>query len=233
MLKFKSLFFLSIFFACSQTLLFSITAPSSKPPVLAEKQTPLEKLKEGNQRFANNKPTNCMNIEEARKDAKTSHKPLAAVLSCSDARVGPETIFDQGVGDLFVVRVAGNILSDEGIGSLEYAVQFLDAPLVIIMGHTHCGALEAFLKTFQKGAFLNGYIESLVLSVYPATKYLKDLNTATVEDLVVANVRSVKKKLLESSPVIGQKEKAGMIQVVGAFYDLDSGLVTFLDDARR
>lgn len=189
-----------------------------------------ERLLEGNKRFANNKPISNVNVAEARKEAKSLHMPVAAILSCSDARVGPELIFDQGVGDLFVVRVAGNILNEDGIGSLEYAVQFLHAPLVLIMGHTKCGALEAFLKVLKKGDFLNGYIESLVLSVYPATKYLKDLSTATTSDLVAANVRAVKNKLLNSSQIIGERVKTGSLKVVGAVYDLETGLVTPLED---
>lgn len=197
---------------------------------LTPQDSALLHLLEGNKRFANNKPINSLNIAEARKEAKSVHLPIAGILSCSDARVGPEIIFDQGVGDLFVVRVAGNILNDDGIGSLEYATHYLHAPLIVIMGHTNCGALEAFLQTLKKGEFLNGYIETLVMSVYPATKFLKDLSTATTADLVSANVRAVKEKLLYSSQIIAQRVKTGSLKVVGAVYDLETGLVTILDE---
>ena len=87
-----------------------------------------------------------------------THRPIASVLSCSDARVGPEFVFDQGPGDLFVVRVAGNVLLDEGLASLEYAAQFLGSPLIFVLGHSNCGAVEAAIKVVQDNATLPGHL---------------------------------------------------------------------------
>ena len=98
----------------------------------------------------------------------TTHRPIASVLSCSDARVGPEFVFDQGPGDLFVVRVAGNVLLDEGLASLEYAAQFLGAPLIFVLGHSNCGAVEAAIKVVKDNAALPGHLPGLIDQIKPA-----------------------------------------------------------------
>ena len=97
-----------------------------------------------------------------------THRPIASVLSCSDARVGPEFLFDQGPGDLFVVRVAGNVLLDEGLASLEYAAQFLGAPLMFVLGHSNCGAVDAAIKVVQDNATLPGHLPGLIDQLKPA-----------------------------------------------------------------
>lgn len=204
-------------------------ALDSSPPASISQNEAIMRLVEGNKRFIDNKLTYCTNVLQARSLAQQQHSPVAAILSCADARVGPEMVFDQGLGDLFIVRIAGNVVSDFGIGSLEYAVKYLGVPLIVVLGHTHCGAMDAFLKTLQKEAFLEGYIENLVLAAYPASKLLKNLNSASLNEMIAVNVQASRDQLIATSQIIGKGVEEGKLKVVGAVYDLESGLVTFLD----
>ena len=107
-------------------------------------------------------------FEAGRAARVAAHRPIVSILSCSDARVGPEFVFDQGPGDLFVVRVAGNILQDEGLASLEYAAQFLGSPLIFVLGHSNCGAVEAAVKVVRDNATLPGHLPGLIDQIKPA-----------------------------------------------------------------
>jgi carbonic anhydrase len=148
------------------------------------------------------------------------------VLSCSDSRVAPELVFDQSPGDVFVVRLAGNFLNDDGFASLEYAVKFLGAPLVMVLGHTNCGAVAAAVKVVQEHAELPGHLPDLVKSIEPAViaaheKHPSDLVTATIEENVRLNV----KRLDADSPIMTDALAAKKIDVVGGIYDLATGKV--------
>lgn len=158
--------------------------------------------------------------------AKSQH-PFAIVLSCSDSRVPPEIVFDEGLGDLFIVRVAGNVLNDEGLGSIEYGVDILGARLILVLGHQSCGAVDAAIKTIAAKGKAPGHIQSLVTA-------LKSVVVATPEgDLdttIKANVKHVVDALRSSTPILKAKVDSGEIQVVGGYYSLDTGAVTFLDE---
>jgi len=157
--------------------------------------------------------------------AKTQH-PFAAIVSCSDSRVPPEIVFDQGLGDLFVVRVAGNVINDEGLGSIEYSVDHLGARLILVLGHQRCGAVQAAKETIAAKGKAPGHIESLVTAIKPAVE-------ATVKDdletTVKANVKNVVQALRSSTPILKAKVDSGEIQVIGGYYSLDTGAVTFLE----
>jgi carbonic anhydrase len=187
-------------------------------------------LKEGNARYTSGHPQHLHQGPERRAltSAQGQH-PLATVLTCSDSRVPAEIIFDQGIGDLFMVRVAGNVAATDEIGSLEYAVDHLAVPLVVVMGHTQCGAVAAVLD----GAKLPPNIAALVEPIKPAVdKALQDHPGAARDALLKAaitdNVWQAIADMLEQSPIIREKVKAGRTKVVGALYDLDSGQVKWL-----
>jgi carbonic anhydrase len=152
--------------------------------------------------------------------------PIVAVLSCSDSRVAPELVFDQGPGDVFVVRLAGNFLNDDGFASLEYAVKFLGAPLVMVLGHTNCGAVAAAVKVVQEHAELPGHLPDLVKSIEPAViaahaKHPSDLVAAAIEE----NVRLNTKRLVDDAPILTDAFAAKKLNVVGGIYDLATGKV--------
>ncbi len=157
----------------------------------------------------------------------TASQFVAGIVSCSDSRVPPEIVFDQGLGDLFIVRVAGNVINDEGLGSVEYTVDHLGTRLILVLGHQSCGAVEAARETIAAKGKAPGHIESLVTAIKPAVEATaKD----DLETTVKANVKNVVKALRSSTPILKAKVDSGEIQVIGGYYSLDTGAVTFLDE---
>jgi carbonic anhydrase len=190
----------------------------------------LKMLKDGNARSVGGKTTHPH--QDAARRALTAGQgqhPFAAVLSCSDSRVPVELIFDQGIGDLFVVRVAGNVAATDEIGSLEYAVDHLGAPVVVVLGHSQCGAVTAAVE----GTKLPGSMGVLVAPIKPAAAKAKEENPgAATEALVSAavkeNVFQAMEDLLQKSPLIKANAKAGKAKLLGAIYELDTGQVQWL-----
>jgi carbonic anhydrase len=156
-----------------------------------------------------------------------SQHPFAIILSCSDSRVPPEIVFDEGLGDLFIVRVAGNVLNDEGLGSIEYGVDILGARLIVVLGHQSCGAVDAAMKTVAAKGKAPGHIQSLVTAIKPVVDSTPkgDLDTT-----IKANVKHVVDALRSSTPILKAKVDSGEIQVIGGYYSLDTGAVTFLEE---
>ncbi len=158
------------------------------------------------------------------------HEPIAAVLGCGDARVAAELIFDRGPGDLFMVRVAGNFLSDYGLASLEFAVEFLKVPLLVVLGHTHCGAVTSAVQVVQNQVDLPGRMFVLIDALEPSVLHAQlsgsddVLNTAIEE-----NVRRQVRRLRSISPVVNAARDAGQVKVVGAVYDITTGRVEIID----
>ncbi len=187
----------------------------------------ISKLKEGNGRYTTGSLQHPGQTTERRTElAKTQH-PFAGIVSCSDSRVPPEIVFDQGLGDLFVVRVAGNVINDEGLGSIEYTVDHLGTRLILVLGHQSCGAVKAARETIAAKGKAPGHIESLVTAIKPAVEATaKD----DLETTVKANVKNVVKALRSSTPILKSKVDSGEIQVIGGYYSLDTGAVTFLDE---
>ena len=187
----------------------------------------ISKLKEGNERYMSGNLQHPGQTTERRTElAKTQH-PFAGIVSCSDSRVPPEIVFDQGLGDLFIVRVAGNVINDEGLGSVEYTVDHLGTRLILVLGHQSCGAVEAARETIAAKGKAPGHIESLVTAIKPAVEATAkdDLDTT-----VKANVKNVVKALRSSTPILKAKVDSGEIQLIGGYYSLDTGAVTFLDE---
>lgn len=182
-------------------------------------------LKEGNNRFTSGQLEHPNHCEESRQSLATGQEPIATVLTCSDSRVPPVDIFDQGLGDLFVVRVAGNIIGDHTLGSIEYAVRHLHTPLVLVLGHSSCGAVTAVAS----GASLEGHIATLGPAIQTAIKSVEDMEGDTVDNVSIELAKQVARKISESEPVVADLVKDGAVKVIPAFYDLSSGEVRFLE----
>lgn len=184
----------------------------------------LAELKAGNQRFAAGRHESP-NLDMARvKEVISGQHPEAVVLGCADSRVPPEVIFDEGIGDLFVVRVAGNVAEPATLGSIEYAAEHLGVPLIVVLGHHKCGAVKA---TAEAHGAPEGNIGSIVKELQPAVAAAKAKpgKEGLIDDAVHANVERVAARLLEKSPVLRHLVREGKVKVVTAVYDLDSGKV--------
>ena len=210
-------------------------------PLLADKPQPatgaqnavspgaaLQRLLEGNVRYAANEPA-IRDFSAGRAARAAAQHPIAAVLSCSDSRVTPELCFDQGPGDLFVVRVAGNFVNVDGLASLEYAVEFLGVPLLMVLGHSNCGAVSAALGSVKERAKLPGHLPELIEAIDPAViaahgRHPSDLLAVTIEEHVRLNVKHLK----EDAPVLSDALADRRIDVVGALYDLPTGKVRLI-----
>ncbi len=196
---------------------------SPKPRIALTPDQALKKLMEGNQRFVANKRLHPNQDDVRLTEVAAGQAPYAAILSCADSRVVPEIAFDQGIGDLFVVRVAGNIAITEDIASEEYAIAVLKAPLLMVMGHERCGAVDAALK----GGELPGVIESLVFAIRPAVLSSKGEPGDRLTNAIKANVR-LQVQRLQNSSVIASAVQEGKLKVIGAYYDLDTGVVSLV-----
>lgn len=186
-------------------------------------------LKAGNQRYLAGE-VSSEKYSPSRTASTPIHEPIAAILGCGDARVAAELIFDKGPGDLFMVRVAGNFLSDYGLASLEFAVEVLKVPLLMVLGHTHCGAVTSAVKVVEENIQLPGRMFVLIDAIEPSVLNAKlrnaeDLIAATIEE----NVRRQVRRLETISPVITSAIDAGRVKVVGGIYDITTGQVHVLD----
>jgi len=187
----------------------------------------IAKLKEGNGRYTTGSLQHPGQTTDRRTELSNVQQPFAVIVGCSDSRVPPEIVFDQGLGDLFIVRVAGNVMNDEGLGSIEYAVDHLGSRLILVLGHQRCGAVDAAKQTIAAKGKAPGHIESLVMAIKPAVQATAkdDLDTT-----IKANVKNVVQALRSSTPILKGEVDSGKIQVVGGYYSLDTGAVTFLDE---
>ncbi|WP_375469398.1 carbonic anhydrase [uncultured Nostoc sp.] len=194
------------------------TSPESLNPDAA-----LQKLMQGNQRFVQHQPQypdqSALRLQEV---AQAQH-PFATILSCADSRVPAEIVFDQGIGDIFDVRIAGNIATSEAIGSIEYAVVLLGSPLLMVMGHERCGAVTAAVQNQS----LLGDIGTFVKAIKPAVEKVKDQSGDAVENAVVANVQYQLERL-KRSQLLTEQVRSGKLKIVGGRYDLDTGKVSII-----
>ena len=151
--------------------------------------------------------------------------PFAAVLSCADSRVAPEYAFDTGRGDLFVVRVAGNFATDDGIASFEYAVEVLSTPLIMVLGHEACGAVRSAIQSIKDNTTLPGHLPALVAGVGPAVKSVLDKPGDTLNNAIRQNVMLNVEKLKTSAPILSKAVEDKKVRVVGALYNLTNGRI--------
>ncbi len=181
----------------------------------------LKKLMDGNSRYVLANYTHPNHSSARRNEVAKGQKPFAIIVTCSDSRVPPEILFDQGLGDLFVIRVAGNIVDDHALGSIEYAAEHLGVELVVVLGHERCGAVEATVK----GGEAPGHIASLVKVIKPAVDKAKKEKGDLLENSIKNNVLAVTQKIKNSKPILEEMVKKGHIKVVPARYDLDDGKI--------
>lgn len=186
----------------------------------------LAELKAGNAHHVEHRYQHPHQTADRQQQLASGQNPHAQILSCSDSRVPPELIFDQGLGDLFIVRVAGNVASDTELGSLEYGAEHLHIPLLVVLGHQHCGAVTAAVE----GGEAVGHISALVNLLRPAVEKSRGLPGDAVENAVKANVEMVVKQLRTSTPILAGLVSQGKLRVVGAVYSLDTGKVTWLSE---
>ena len=187
----------------------------------------LLRLMEGNQRFALNQTTTLNESPQRRAALAKIQAPFATIFGCVDSRVPPELVFDRGLGDLFVIRTAGHVIDSAVLGSLEFGVEELHIPLILVMGHERCGAVKATLDLVSKGGRANGDIQALVNGIRPAI--LATLNTEgdALERAVVANTQATVAQL-KRTPILSEAVANGRVMIVGGRYDLDSGIVTII-----
>jgi carbonic anhydrase len=184
----------------------------------------LARLKAGNERFVAGQVIHPNAGAERRAEVAKGQKPFAIVVGCSDSRVGPEVVFDQGLGDLFVVRTAGNVVDDVALGSIEYAAEHFGVPVIYVLGHTRCGAVAAAVA----GGEAPGHVGSIVEKIKPAVEETKGEKGDAVDNAVRANVRNVVNQLRGAGPILSGLVKSGKLRVVGGCYDLETGRVQML-----
>ncbi len=184
----------------------------------------LQKLINGNERFADSKSINPNQTIERRNEVLQGQNPFAVIVGCSDSRVPPEIIFDQGIGDLFIIRTAGNIVDDVALGSIEYAVDHLGTPIVVVLGHGKCGAVTATVQ----GGEAHGHIGSIVKTILPAVEKAKTQSGDLTNNSIKANVGLVVDTIKSAKPIITAALEQGKVKVVGAYYDIESGEVEFI-----
>ena len=186
-----------------------------------------ERLDAGNLRFVSGHLQHPHQDPDSRSALAGGQLPFALILGCSDSRVGPELVYDQGLGDLFVVRVAGNVVNDENLGSIEYAVEHLHVPLIVVLGHRRCGAIAAAREVVTSHAHAEGHLQSLVDALRPAVEATPGQDA---ESTCQANVREVVAALRASEPVLASRVRSGAVAVIGAYYDLETGAISVLAD---
>ena len=184
-----------------------------------------QKLVDGNNRFISAQATHPNSSAARREEVAKGQHPFAIIVSCSDSRVPPEILFDQGMGDLFVIRVAGNVVDDIGIASIEYAVEHLGVKLVVVLGHEKCGAVSAAVQ----GGKLPGHLPKHVKAIIPAVNAAKKMKGDLVVNAINQNVHHVVKLLKNSKPILEEVIHKHELEIIGAYYDLDDGTVQFLN----
>src|SRR5713101_4209082 len=210
-------------------------AAVNKPrsPISADEA--LHELLDGNGRFVKGQPASPRRSPEDFRGLAEAQYPRAVVVSCADSRVAPEILFVVGVGDIFVVRIAGNVVNGAGVtvkGSIEYAVAELNVPLIVILGHSGCGAVKAAMKHIDAKDSLPGAINGLVELIKPAVTQSKGMPGDALENAVRKNVEIGVERLKELQPILAPRVKDAKLKVVGAVYDLRTGSVTLVEHGK-
>jgi carbonic anhydrase len=195
-----------------------------KPQNVLSPDAALERLRQGNARYVEGVSLRH-DFKHEREALAKGQNPYAAILSCADSRIAPEYAFDSARGDLFVCRVAGNFASDETIASLEYAVAVLAAPLILVLGHDSCGAVDAAIKSLKDNTTLPGHMPSLVAAIAPAVKAVSQQAGDTLGNAIRQNVIDTVTKLASATPILSAAVEQKKLRVVGGIYRLKDGKV--------
>lgn len=205
--------------------LFTGGAFSSEGVVGLAAEDALKRLVTGNARFVSGKSVRPNQSAERREETAAGQKPFAIILTCSDSRVPPEVIFDRGIGDIFIIRTAGNVVDDIAIGSIEYAVEHLGVKLVVVLGHKKCGAVDATTK----GGEAPGHIGSIVDKIKPAVAKAKNKGGNLLDESIKENMKMIVEELKESRPILSEFVEKHELKIVGGIYDISSGSVKFAE----
>jgi carbonic anhydrase len=198
-----------------------------KPENVLSPDAALDRLMKGNSRYVDG-VSKRHDFKHEREALSAGQNPFAAVLSCADSRIAPEYCFDTARGDLFVCRVAGNFASDEMVASLEYAVQVLNTPLIMVLGHAACGAVSATIKSVKDGTTLPGHLPSLVAAIKPAVDAVQSQGGDMLANAIRQNVVPNVEKLKSAAPILKSFTDDKKIKIVGGVYDLKSGRVELI-----
>ena len=199
---------------------------SAITPVMA-----LKLLQDGNKRFENNLKVNRNLLQQANETSGSQH-PFAVILSCIDSRISVELIFDQGLGDVFSVRVAGNVLNEDILGSMEYACKVAGAKIIVVLGHTQCGAIRGACDHVEMGN-LTALLNKIQPAIYEENSEIENRNASNyifVEKVASIHIKRTLHAILDRSPILKEMIEAGTIGIIGAKYDVATGVVDFYDD---
>ncbi|MDT7730511.1 MAG: carbonic anhydrase [Mycobacterium sp.] len=186
-------------------------------------------LKEGNERFVAGQPAHPSQSIEDRARLAHSQKPTAVLFGCADSRVAAEIIFDQGLGDMFVVRTAGHVVDSAVLGSIEYAVTVLNVPLIVVLGHDSCGAVQATLAAIDEGVVPGGYVRDIVERITPSVLQGRHAGLTRVDEFETRHVNDTVTQLRVRSSSIAERLAAGTLAIVGLTYHLADGRVVLRD----
>lgn len=204
--------------------------PAAPPPTDLTPDQALALLEEGNRAFLRGEQRGELTSAQRRLELAKGQAPFAAYVSCSDSRVPPELLFGRGLGELFIIRNAGNTVDTVALGSIEYAVGVLGVPLVVVMGHESCGAVKAALDVVKDNATFPGQIGRMIEPIIPAVLTARQDGAIGLDDAVRANVsRQVDYLRTQTDPLMQKPLAENRLKVVGAYYDLDTGRVEFFD----
>ena len=199
---------------------------SAITPVMA-----LKLLQDGNKRFENNLKVNRNLLQQANETSGSQH-PFAVILSCIDSRTSVELIFDQGLGDVFSVRIAGNVINEDILGSMEYACKVVGAKIIVVLGHTQCGAIRGACDHVEMGN-LTALLNKIQPAIYEENSETENRNASNyifVEKVASIHIKRTLHAILDRSPILKEMTEAGTIGIIGAKYDVATGVVDFYDD---
>ena len=213
--------FINLFFSCKQKQ--NEKQDNAQNNTLA----PLDKLKAGNEKFVSGHSEHPNETTTRIKELKEGQHPFVVLVSCSDSRIPPELIFDQGLGDVFSIRTAGNVIGDYELGSIEYAVEHLHCKLIVVLGHENCGAIQAY--AIPGNGNHDDHIQNIInyIASEEEEKIIPDSLKSNMDILVKANITHGVNLLRSSTPVLKPLVDKNEIKIIGAYYDLDSGKVLF------
>jgi carbonic anhydrase len=222
----KARFVLTLQIAASVLILSGFSSSLAAGPATVSPGDALKRLMQGNARFVSGHLTHAgpEQIVEARGNVSKGQSPFAVIVGCSDSRVGPEIVFDQGLGDLFVVRTAGEVVDSAALGSIEYAVEHLGSALIVVLGHERCGAVSAAVV----GAKEPGHIAAVLNAIEPAVKQTRGEPGDPVENAVRAQALYVAKQLETAQPILAERVHSGKLKIVAARYGLVTGKIELL-----
>ncbi|MBA0901307.1 MAG: carbonic anhydrase [Candidatus Nitrotoga sp.] len=191
----------------------------------------LKLLQDGNKRFENNLKVNRNLLQQANETSGSQH-PFAVILSCIDSRTSVELIFDQGLGDVFSVRIAGNVINEDILGSMEYACKVVGAKIIVVLGHTQCGAIRGACDHVEMGN-LTALLNKIQPAIYEENSETENRNASNyifVEKVASIHIKRTLHAILDRSPILKEMIEAGTLGIIGAKYDVATGVVDFYDD---